>query len=129
MSVQDVLQTAVFAKLNAVAGLTGKVFDEVPQGTAYPYAVIGEDNITEMATDDSTGVNALVQVHTWSEYAGFKEINTLQGLIKGALDRQSLTLAGWHFISCDFVQDIKMRDPDGKTRHGVSEYRVLIDTL
>ena len=129
MSASGPLQTAIFVKLNAVAGLTGKVFDEVPQGTAYPFAVIGQDTITEMGTDDSTGTNALVQVHTWSEYAGFKEINDMQALIFGALDRQVLAVSGWHFVSCDFVQDIKLRDPDGKTRHVVSEYRVLIDTL
>jgi hypothetical protein len=129
MSASGPLQTAVFARLNAVAGLAGKVFDEVPQGQAYPFVVIGEDTINEMATDDSTGVNALVQIHTWSTHAGFKEVNALQALINAALDRQSLTVTGWHFLSCDFVQHIKMRDPDGKTRHGVSEYRVLLDTL
>ena len=129
MSACGAVQTGIFAKLNAVAGLAGRVFDDVPQGTAYPHVVIEIAADTERGTDDSTGESSLVRVHTWSVYHGFKEVQDFQALIFTALDRQEITVSGYQFISCDYVQDLRMLDPDGETRHGVSEYRVMTDPL
>jgi len=133
MSFEIAVQTAVFTKLNGdaplKAAITG-VFDDVKQGTEYPYVVIGEDNHANVDTDDVLGNQVAIVIHTWAranDKSGRKETKIIQGLIYDALHRATLTYAGFNFISITQVNSESFLDADGHTRHGVQTFNLLID--
>lgn len=134
--IDTIVQQALFARLSAGA-LAGRVFDDVPQAAIAPdsldplwatgFVTIGDDTVTAWDTDDSTGATVVARVHSWSRHRGRQQIKELQGEIHARLHRAGLEAAGWVFVTCDFVQSFSMVDQDGLTRHGVSEFRILLE--
>ncbi len=119
------LQKALFTALTeALAPVP--VLDDVPQGQAFPYVVIGEDTVTDwpMLGDDEAEEIA-VTIHVWSRYAGRKEAKELMGTIKAALHQQTLTVDGQQLVTLRFAFETLFMDPDGLTRHGVIRFRAL----
>lgn len=123
------LQSAIVSALRASSALTSQVsgiFDEVPEGTAYPYVSIGP--ITETADDahDRQGLDALVVIHVWSAYPGNAEAADIFAAVDAALDRQPLTVSGWTDVSIRHEQHQFLKDPDPDIRHVFSQYRVRL---
>jgi len=125
------LQAAVFAKLSN--DLNVPVYDAVPQPedggdiAEFPYVTIGEDTFTPFDTDNSIGYDATLTIHTWSRQRGRKETKEIQQEIYNALHRQTLTVAGFHFINLAFEFADTFVDSDGLTRHGVQRFRCIIE--
>lgn len=119
------IQQAIFDKLTAE--LSVPVFDHVPQETHYPYAVVGDDTSTPFDTDDSTGTEATVTIHTWSQYRGRKEAKELNQAIYNALHRETLEINGAHFVECFSEFEQTLVESDGLTRHGINRFRIIIE--
>ena len=128
MGFSTVTQTAIKTALDAAA-LSAPVYDDVPQGAAYPYIVIGDDVATDRSTDTVLGRRVAVVVHTWSEYRGKKEIKEMQGAIEDALERAILTIQGYNFVTIDLESAETFVDSDGRRRHGVQTFSCLIEKL
>lgn len=126
------LQAAVRSALATALANAGSggaavpVLDEVPQGQAYPYVTIGEDVITDWSALTREGEDIDFTIHTWSRYAGFKEVKELMAAVKGALHDQALSVTGHQLVHLRLAFHAVQRDPDGKTRHGVQRFRALI---
>lgn len=134
--IEKITHEAVAAKLLAdvaVMGLAKNVFDHAPQFTDpgdlanFPYINLASSAATDFSTDSELGMNIVVTVNTWSRYEGLKEVKTLQGLVYTSLNRATLTAAGYCFVGVDFVGSDAFDDSDGKTRHGVQTFRILIE--
>lgn len=128
MSFETVLQQAVYDKLTA-AGLSAPVYDDVEQAWAFPYFTIGDDTVVDWSVDDADGAIGSVTVHTWSRERGRKQVKALQSEVYTALNRATLTGAGYNFVTSDFVSSESFLDADGKTRHGVQVFNVIIERL
>jgi hypothetical protein len=132
MSFDTVLQQIIYDNLSndapLLAVVTG-VFDNVPQSTDYPYVVIGEDTLTNWDTDTELGTNCTCVIHTWSRYQGKLETKQIQGLIYESLHRANLTASGYNIVDVQFESSDSFLDVDGLTRHGISNFRVLIEEL
>lgn len=133
----EALQQAIYTTLTASAPLVAAVqgiYDHVPQvsdsgaGSAFPYVTLGENTVSAWATDDWSGGDAVVRVHVWSRYRGRKEALEILDLIRAALDRATFAITGYTNVTCDFLQSFVEVDPDGLTRHGVIEFRILISS-
>lgn len=128
---QKAIYDALAASSPLMAVITG-IYDKAHQVNdsgaiaAFPFVTIGDDVISAWSTDDWSGGEAVARVHVWSRYGGNKQAAEIIGLIRAALDRASLTIAGYGALSCDYQQSFVEPDPDGETRHGVIEFRVLI---
>lgn len=141
----NAVQQAVFTALDAstelaallaehvdIVGSVG-IYDDVPQtadtgdNSRFPYVTIGDDTLADWSTDTSSGAEATVTVHTWTRANGRKQAKDIQGAIYNALHRQELTTPDHTFIGCEFEFAESMMDPDGKTRHGVSRFRLTLD--
>lgn len=117
------LHTAIFAVLSD--GLTCDVHDAVQPGSAYPFVSVGDDDIAvAMDTDDSNGTELRTRIHVWSRYAGTLELREIITDIYDLLHKQVLAVDG--FIACDAQETVTVLDPDGKTRHAILTYRILI---
>jgi hypothetical protein len=127
----NALQVAIYNRLTNE--LSVPVYDHVPQAddagadAAFPYVTIGEDSLEQYDTDTSDGFNGTVVIHVWSRHRGRKEVKSIQGEIYDALHRHNLQVAGYHTILCYYLNSTSFMDVDGLTRHGVSQFRVLLE--
>lgn len=129
MSYETAVQTAVFEALNGHAALTAlaDIYDAVPQGAGIPYVTIGEDNHNEWDTDNTTGSDCSITIHTWSRGRGRKQAKAIQAEIYAALHRAELSHTGYKFDSCDWESSQSFTDADGLTRHGVQIFRIILE--
>ena len=129
MSFSTAVQQITLDVLQAHAPLTQPIYDNVPQDSPFPYVTIGEDIINQEDTDSELSVFASITVHTWSRARGKKELKQIQGVIYDALHRATPTLAGYKVVTIDFESANSLLDSDGKTRHGVQTFRMLLEQL
>ena len=125
MGFETALQTAVFSALDG--NITADVYDDPPKQCDYPYVVIGDDSFIEFDTDTTVGRNVIASMHIWDNYNGKKRIKQAMGEIDAILNRANLTITGYDSINCVFDSSDIFLERDGKTRHGVITYRLLID--
>lgn len=126
-------QKALYDKLKSnayLASLVTDIYDNPPEETStYPYVTIGEAVHNEFDTDTDEGNDVTISVHVWSRDRGRKEVKEIQNAIYLALSRQELSVIGYNFINCQFVTSQSFLDSDGKTRHGVQDFQILLDEL
>jgi hypothetical protein len=123
------VQSAVYAKLNADPQLAGKVFDFVPDGTAFPYVRVGEAYDTVDNALASRGWSSLITAHVWSQAHGFAEGLALAKRVTELLDLQPLTLSGFHHVATRYVSAQTMVDPEppGDVRHIAISFTVITE--
>lgn len=123
-SMQADLQAAIFGYLNTT--LSKPVFDNVPQETPAPYFSLGFPISTPYETDGHIGLNILMPIHSWSEYHGKGEVLAMQREVYSSLHRAKLTITNYNCISILQENETMNLDPDGVTRHGIQQFRILI---
>jgi hypothetical protein len=130
------LQQAIFAALSADAALTaligaGRIYDDVPQGTALPYLTLGQTTERDWstggdaATDD--GREHILTLHVWSEGRGKKQAHAIIGAIREALHDRPLALAGHRLVNLRHEFSEARRDADGHTIHGLARFRAVTE--
>lgn len=122
---QEEIQAAIYAKVAAVGWPT---FDHVPQETAFPYVVIGDDTSIPWDTDDSLGSETTCTIHVWSRHRGRKEVKEIMRTIYEALHRAEIAIIGGQLVECMAEFQESFMDPDGLTRHGVIRFRLIVDS-
>lgn len=137
------LQQAIYGLLSSsspsLAG--GRVFDgAAPDGTLFPYVVIGETQAladdTSTSTDGDTsdeGVEETVTIHLWDRpnadevntVVGYKRVKQLADEVYQVMHKTAPSIAGRSSVLVEFDNDRFFMDQDGLTRHGVLNYRVF----
>ncbi len=113
------------ATLQAFLGDPARVFDQVPQDSAFPYLVIGEDTTGPFDTKTEAGMEHRLTIHSWSRYRGLKETKQLMAAVTAALDGAGLSVSGHDLVLLRQDFGATFLDPDGLTRHGVQRFRAL----
>lgn len=113
------IQTALYARLTGDATLSGKagIYDEVPEGAAFPYVDLGEATATPLGAHDRFGARTVETLHVWSTYHGYAEALDITNDLVRLLDHQTLIVDGHETVSVRFERAVKMRDPDADLRH------------
>jgi|TARA_R100000152_G_C6771077_1_gene197479 hypothetical protein len=126
------LQKAIFSRLNGGSivdeqdqAITG-VFDDVPEGSAYPYVVIGEETATNIGTKDKDMHEYTQTIHVWSQYRGLKEIKEIMEQIYTLLNDFAISVSGASAITLRHEFQTTLTEGDGLTRHGVMRFRVVV---
>ncbi|MGI5408220.1 DUF3168 domain-containing protein [Streptomyces chartreusis] len=120
------LQTAVFAKLNAVPLLTGRVHSELPELSAYPCVQIGSIFETPDDSHDGQGLTSLLTIHVWSKAPGNGELFDFFAAVDAALDRVPLAVSGWSEVRIKHIQHEVLSDPDPDVRHINARYDIAL---
>ena len=127
------LQQSIFTKITSGAltdvartSITTKVFDDVPEGTAYPYVIIGEETATNFGTKDKDANEHTLTIHVWSQYRGRKEIKNIMSQIYTILHNTDITVSGASLVNIRHEFEQTLLEADGITRHGVMRFRVVI---
>lgn len=125
----DLLQVAIVARLQSndrlKALLGDRVYDEVPTPSTFPYIVLGDGQI--VGDDDECGDHSeiFMQIHGWSEGPGWQEVSNVAAAAREAM-KPDLVIEGFQVVAQEFIHTLRLRDPDVKRRHTVTEYRFLI---
>ena len=118
------VQTALFNALTpALAPVP--VLDQAGPNQEYPYATIGEFVGGHDDTLGEQAVNLDVTVHLWSRERGMQECQQLMTAAKNALDRMRLPATGFQWVTTIWTDAQTLREPDGRTRHGILRFQVL----
>ena len=125
------LQTILFSTLNGDSTLDGivgdnKIFDNVPEDTAYPYVVIGNINAINRGTKTLDGNEYNVDIDVWSTYRGKKEISDTMERIYELLHEASYSVSGADMVVSQVTNTITLVENDGITRHGVLSLSVIV---
>ncbi len=125
MGFESALQAAIFTQLNGV--ISCAVYDSPAKKPAYPYAVIGDDSFIEFDTGDTVGREVISTIHIFDNYDGKKRIKEIFGEIDAALNRANFAVSGKDLINCVFEGSDIFLDADGKTFHGIINFKILLD--
>ena len=126
------LQKTVFSALNSGnitdyenTAITG-VFDDVPQGTAYPYVVVGEETAIDVSSKDKDIFEHTLTIHVWSQYRGRRDIKVIMKQVHDILHESSLTVSGGSMVNMRQEFQTTLLEGDGITRHGVIRFRAVV---
>lgn len=124
------VQSAFFATLSDA--LSCPVVDGPAQGVGgdpvseFPFCTIGESVVTYADADNLLGAEVVMTLHFFSREAGMKEAREHMSAARFALHRQTVTWPNYRFNFPHLEAENLDTDPDGKTRHGVQDYRVFL---
>jgi hypothetical protein len=124
------IQAAVYDLLTgdaALMGLVTGVWDEVPEGTAYPYVVIGEALEQPEGAHDRFGRQTVITLHVWTDTRGFTATTQITARLVALLDHQPLTIAGHHHVSTRYEFSQTLRDPKPHLRHIPIRFRIFTE--
>jgi hypothetical protein len=126
-AVQQGIYNALAAS-SEVTGLLGNplsLYDHVPPGAAFPYAVFGPLSVSPYDTKTETGFEQIVTLKIWSHYRGGKEAQDILQALYDTLHHATLAVAGQVFLSCEFHSADLMLLDDGLTTHAAARYTVI----
>ena len=93
--------------------------------TAFPYITFYAPSITPFDDKDRVGGSAVVQIDVWARTLSDLAVNSIGDAIDARIRRQALTISGATHITTELITAQLLDDPDGKTKHLVTQYRVL----
>ena len=124
------LQKAIFTTLNNnVTGVSSAkipIYDDVPEGSVYPYVVIGEETATNNGTKTLDGVEHTITLHAWSQYRGRREIKEIMQSVYEKLHNTAITVTGASLVNIRQEFSNTLEEQDGITRHGVMRFRAIL---
>lgn len=125
-------QQAVHAKLaadDALVALLGgaRVYDDVPQGAAFPYLTLAGFTVRDWATGTEPGTEISFMLHAWSRGAGHKEAHLVSDAARTALHDAPLSLTGHHLVNLRHESSETRRERDGDTYRVIARFRAVIE--
>ena len=133
MGVEADFQAAIYTRL--ADQIAQPVYDVAPQGAAFPYVTIGEDDFRIFDAQESFNFDALARIHTWSRSGSKAEVKAIIGAVYAALHDFDLLMpryggtgqVDWRCYSLLREGSTVLREDD-RTFHGVCDYRALIQS-
>ena len=125
----NLLQTKIFSILNGdgpLNDLIDKVHDNAPDNSDYPYVVVGDDDLSDFSSHTNDGFEGDVTVDTWTQSEGRKQCKAIQERIYTLLHNIDLGIVGFKTISFRCTLTNILKDPDGRTHHGVQVFSILL---
>lgn len=134
MNTQKEFTKGIITRLKATAGLTAitstRIFTDVPQKTAFPYAYVSTTMSDYSTKDSATGVSLKLTVQVFSQEPAPDEVMDAQAAIITALDRQeaNVTVTGHTLVMLQKGALIDItKEPNGVIWQSVTQFDVLID--
>jgi hypothetical protein len=128
------LQKAAYQSLAADAALIGllggeRLYDHVPQSSAFPYVAIDQMRINDWSTGSERGSEHVLMLHIWSRYDGKREAYEIADAIRNRLDDAELTLDDNRLVNLMHQYSDLKRDPDGQTCHAIMRFRAVTEPM
>jgi hypothetical protein len=128
-ALQAAIRTALLASGDLQVIVGTRVYANVSQGQVMPFVTLDEVTATDWSAVDWYGRDIQFDVHAWGELTaaagGLSMIYDVLRAIELALRDARLTLTGSALVLIRLQSSRVMRDPDGRTLHGVATFRAL----
>jgi hypothetical protein len=126
------LQRSIYQALSNASALTAllggaRIYDDAPQGAAYPFITLGQSVIRDWSTGTEDGSEHNLTLHVWSRSGGKQEAYAIIEAIKAVLHDQPLMLEDHYLINLRHEFSEARLDPDGDTFHGIVRYRAVTE--
>lgn len=125
------LQKAIRGRLAADAGLNaivaGRIHDTAALPTTFPSVTLGEDQVAGNFAGEYDGSEVFLTLHVWSRDVGLSEAKRIVGALRSSLHNAPLSADDHRIAVLAFENARFLRDPDGKTHHGVATFRALVE--
>jgi hypothetical protein len=119
------LQSAIYSTLSEDSTLdslvgNNKIFDSTaPQGTAYPYVIIGLESARDVGTKTKDGKVYNVDIEVWSQYRGQKQIKEVMERVYNLFNNATISVSGASSVMSFVIATTTLVEADGITRHGI----------
>jgi hypothetical protein len=123
---QKAIFTTINGNINGIDDVNVPVFDDVPEGTAYPYVVIGEETASNNGTKTLDGIEHTLTIHAWSQYRGRREIKEIMQSVYENLHNTDISISGASLVNIRQEFNTTLAETDGITRHGVMRFRAVV---
>jgi len=130
------VQAGVYARLSTALSLTGLlapgaagVLDHVPDGTRFPYVVMGEADLAPLDTQGCLGAEVVVTIHTYTRTPGMQKAKQIMAEIYALLHNADFSIPNQTLVLCRNVLSTTRLAEDGITRHGVQRFRIVTEPL
>jgi hypothetical protein len=128
------LQQALYAAVTGSAPLAAligppRVYDDIPQGAAFPYLTLGQSTLRDWSTGTDDAEEHTLTLHVWSRAGGRREMHEVMDVLRVALHDQPLALAGHRLVNIRHEISEARRDPDGETYHGIVRFRAVTEPV
>ncbi len=128
------LQQAIFTTLTGSTALVNylggpKIYDDIPEETAFPYVTIGQSLMTDWGTASDQGREHLFRLHVWSRSSGNSESQLITEEIINVLHEVTLNLTDNILINMRFTGADVLRDNDAKTHHSILRFRAVTEPV
>ena len=125
------LQKTIYSTINSDSTIknthSATVRDHVPQGTAFPYVVIGEETMSDASSTKDVDFNEFtVTIHIFSRNRGRKEAKNIMARIYTLLHKSNLSITGATHVNTRFEFSDIIKEDDGLTYHGVQRFRTIL---
>lgn len=128
------VQAAVYSLLAGAGALTAQlaggaasVFDHAPQGSPFPYVMLGSMNARPFETQAGGGYDIIMDVLTFSRGMGVKETRSIMAAVFDALHEAPLSVPGQAVVLCRLAFAETQLEQDGETRRGLQRFRIVTE--
>lgn len=126
------LQQAVHAALAGSSGVltllgSARIYDDVPQGAAFPYLSFTGFTARDWATSTEPGAEVVFTINAWSRGAGHKQAHLLAEAVRAALHDGELSLSGHHLVNLRHEASSTHRERDGDTYRVAARFRAVLE--
>jgi hypothetical protein len=124
LPLQAAIVTALRGDATMVSLQAQRVYDDVPPDPTFPYTSLGPDDAQDDPDTCIGGADTTCQVNLWSRAVGRVEAKRMLAAAVAVLDAP-LIVEGHAVIIHQVQRAVVLKDPDGKTKHGllVMRYR------
>jgi hypothetical protein len=120
--------------LGTTVGGTQKVFNRVPDNTAFPFIAIDVRPWVDRGNYTTNGLQGEIWVHVWYQAGasgsmtglGDKPVQAIQARVDALLHNSYVAISGWRNLSLRRNLVNIMLDPDNITLHGIQKFKLLI---
>ena len=118
------LQKALFQALDGDATLSGLVtgvYDNPPEGTVFPYIVLGNQRLQDWSGVEAPGMQVRVDVHAFVRAQGHKLLAEILAQVQAVLHEAALSVDGQVLVLLRVLGSNLFTEADGITQHGVMQ--------
>ena len=134
MTPEIALQTAVRARLVATPGIVAlvpavSILDRNERPNPRPSIIMGEAQaVDEGDTIARTRVRIFMDLHMWIEEPSTAGVKVVAGAIRTALrTKLNAGIPGIQIVDARVERTRFVRDPDGKTSHGIATINAIVE--
>jgi hypothetical protein len=127
---QRSIHAALAADTDVLTQLGGaRIYDDVPQGSAFPYITLAGFTTRDWATSTEPGAEISFAIHIWSRPAGHKQAHTISEAVRATLHNAPLALAEHHLVNLRHESSESRRGRDGGTYRIIARFRAVLEPI